>query len=86
MRLPRVTAVEIVFLFAVAGTLAALFLPAVVSSPRPRIPPMSEPATLPPPRSAGDDVQYFPPGAKMQHSREAAAMKAYKAELEAESK
>jgi hypothetical protein len=39
--------------------------------------------TLPSPWYIGDDIQYFPPGPEFKLSREAAAMKAYKADLEA---
>jgi hypothetical protein len=38
--------------------------------------------TLPSPYYIDDDVQYFPPGTEFKLSREAAAMKAYKAERE----
>jgi hypothetical protein len=38
--------------------------------------------TLPSPYYIDDDVQYFPPGTEFKLSREAAAMKAYKAEQE----
>ena len=40
--------------------------------------------TLPSPWYIGDDIQYFPPGPEFKLSREAAAMKAYKADLEAQ--
>lgn len=39
--------------------------------------------TLPSPWYIGDDIQYFPPGPEFKLSREAAAMKAYKADLQA---
>jgi len=39
--------------------------------------------TLPSPWYIGDDIQYFPPGPEFKLGREAAAMKAYKADLEA---
>jgi hypothetical protein len=39
--------------------------------------------TLPSPWYHTDDVQYFPPGPEFKLTREAAAMKAYKAEEEA---
>lgn len=38
--------------------------------------------TLPSPYYLQDDVQYFPPGPEFKLSREAAAMKAYQADLE----
>jgi hypothetical protein len=44
--------------------------------------PRPGPAELPPPFS-GDDIQYFVPGPDFKLSREAAAQKAYKADLEA---
>jgi hypothetical protein len=37
--------------------------------------------TLPSPWYIYDDIQYFPPGPEFKLSREAAAMKAYQAEL-----
>ena len=40
--------------------------------------------TLPSPWYISDDIQYFPPGPEFKLSREAAAMKAYKADLEAQ--
>jgi hypothetical protein len=40
--------------------------------------------TLPSPWYIGDDIQYFPPGTEFKLSREAAAMKAYKADLQAQ--
>jgi hypothetical protein len=40
--------------------------------------------TLPSPWYIYDDIQYFPPGPEFKLSREAAAQKAYKAELEAQ--
>lgn len=40
--------------------------------------------TLPSPYYIQDDIQYFPPGPEFKLSREAAAQKAYKAELEAQ--
>jgi hypothetical protein len=40
--------------------------------------------TLPSPWYVHDDIQYFPPGPEFKLSREAAAMKAYKADLEAQ--
>ena len=40
--------------------------------------------TLPSPWYATDDVQYFAPGPEFKLSREAAAQKAYKADLEAQ--
>ena len=40
--------------------------------------------TLPSPWYVSDDIQYFPPGPEFKLSREAAAMKAYKADLEAQ--
>jgi hypothetical protein len=40
--------------------------------------------TLPSPWYINDDIQYFPPGPEFKLSREAAAMKAYKADLEAQ--
>jgi hypothetical protein len=40
--------------------------------------------TLPSPWYIGDDIQYFPPGPEFKLSREAAAMKAYRADLEAQ--
>jgi hypothetical protein len=43
-----------------------------------------EPQTLPPPFGIGDDVQYFAPGPEFKLSREAAARKAFKADLEAQ--
>jgi hypothetical protein len=39
--------------------------------------------TLPSPYYIQDDIQYFPPGPEFKLSREAAAQKAYKADLEA---
>lgn len=39
--------------------------------------------TLPSPWYLYDDIQYFPPGPEFKLSREAAAQKAYKADLEA---
>lgn len=39
--------------------------------------------TLPSPWYLTDDIQYFPPGPEFKLSREAAAQKAYKADLEA---
>jgi hypothetical protein len=39
--------------------------------------------TLPSPWYISDDIQYFPPGPEFKLSREAAAMKAYKADLQA---
>jgi hypothetical protein len=39
--------------------------------------------TLPSPWYISDDIQYFPPGAEFKLAREAAAMKAYKADLDA---
>ena len=39
---------------------------------------------LPSPWYHTDDIQYFPPGPEFKLSREAAAMKAYKADLEAQ--
>jgi hypothetical protein len=39
--------------------------------------------TLPSPWYIHDDIQYFPPGPEFKLSREAAAMKAFKADLEA---
>ena len=39
---------------------------------------------LPSPGFLRDDIQYFPPGPEFKLSREAAAMKAYKADLEAQ--
>jgi hypothetical protein len=39
--------------------------------------------TLPSPWYIHDDIQYFPPGPEFKLSREAAAMKAYKADLDA---
>jgi len=38
---------------------------------------------LPSPWYIGDDIQYFPPGPEFKLQREAAAMKAYKGDLEA---
>ena len=38
--------------------------------------------TLPSPYYIQDDIQYFPPGPEFKLSREAAAQKAYKADLE----
>jgi hypothetical protein len=40
--------------------------------------------TLPSPWYILDDIQYFPPGTEFKLSREAAAMKAYKADLQAQ--
>jgi hypothetical protein len=40
--------------------------------------------TLPSPYYIADDIQYFPPGPEFKLAREAAAMKAYKADLEAQ--
>jgi hypothetical protein len=40
--------------------------------------------TLPSPWYYYDDIQYFPPGPEFKLSREAAAQKAYKADLEAQ--
>jgi hypothetical protein len=40
--------------------------------------------TLPSAYYLTDDIQYFPPGPEFKLSREAAAMKAYKADLEAQ--
>jgi hypothetical protein len=40
--------------------------------------------TLPSPWYLGDDIQYFAPGPEFKLSREAAAMKAYRADLEAQ--
>jgi len=40
--------------------------------------------TLPSGYYIQDDIQYFPPGPEFKLSREAAAMKAYKADLEAQ--
>ena len=40
--------------------------------------------TLPSPWYISDDIQYFPPGPEFKLSREAAAMKAYKADLDAQ--
>ena len=40
--------------------------------------------TLPSGYYMSDDIQYFPPGPEFKLSREAAAMKAYKADLEAQ--
>ena len=40
--------------------------------------------TLPSAYYTKDDIQYFPPGPEFKLSREAAAMKAYKADLEAQ--
>ena len=40
--------------------------------------------TLPSPWYLADDIQYFPPGPEFKLSREAAAMKAYKADLDAQ--
>jgi hypothetical protein len=40
--------------------------------------------TLPSPWYIADDIQYFPPGPEFKLSREAAAQKAYKADLEAQ--
>jgi hypothetical protein len=40
--------------------------------------------TLPSGYYLHDDIQYFPPGPEFKLSREAAAMKAYKADLEAQ--
>jgi hypothetical protein len=40
--------------------------------------------TLPSPWYIGDDIQYFPPGPEFKLAREAAAMKAYKADLESQ--
>lgn len=40
--------------------------------------------TLPSPWYIHDDIQYFPPGPEFKLSREAAAMKAYKADIEAQ--
>ena len=40
--------------------------------------------TLPSPWYMADDIQYFPPGPEFKLAREAAAMKAYKADLEAQ--
>lgn len=39
---------------------------------------------LPSPWYVRDDIQYFPPGPEFKLSREAAAMKAYKADIEAQ--
>lgn len=39
--------------------------------------------TLPSPYYISDDIQYFPPGPEFKLAREAAAQKAYKADLEA---
>ena len=39
--------------------------------------------TLPSPWYIADDIQYFPPGPEFKLAREAAAQKAYKADLEA---
>jgi hypothetical protein len=39
--------------------------------------------TLPSPWYISDDIQYYPPGPEFKLSREAAAMKAYKADVEA---
>ena len=39
--------------------------------------------TLPSPWYISDDIQYFPPGTEFKLAREAAAMKAYKADLQA---
>ena len=41
---------------------------------------------LPSPWYHTDDIQYFPPGPEFKLSREAAAQKAYKADLEAQQK
>jgi hypothetical protein len=41
--------------------------------------------TLPSPYYLGDDVQYFAPGPEFKLSREAAAQKAFKADLELQS-
>jgi len=41
---------------------------------------------LPSPWYTTDDIQYFPPGPEFKLSREAAAQKAYKADLEAQQK
>ena len=40
--------------------------------------------TLPSPWYITDDIQYFPPGPEFKLAREAAAQKAYKADLEAQ--
>jgi hypothetical protein len=40
--------------------------------------------TLPSPWYISDDIQYFPPGPEFKLAREAAAQKAYKADLEAQ--
>jgi hypothetical protein len=40
--------------------------------------------TLPSPWYIADDIQYFPPGPEFKLAREAAAQKAYKADLEAQ--
>jgi len=40
--------------------------------------------TLPSPWYQKDDIQYFPPGPEFKLSREAAAQKAYKADLDAQ--
>jgi hypothetical protein len=40
--------------------------------------------TLPSPWYISDDIQYFPPGPEFKLSREAAAQKAYKADVEAQ--
>ena len=40
--------------------------------------------TLPSPYYIQDDIQYFPPGPEFKLQREAAAQKAYKADLEAQ--
>ena len=40
--------------------------------------------TLPSPYYIADDIQYFPPGPEFKLQREAAAMKAYKNDLEAQ--
>ena len=39
--------------------------------------------TLPSPWYISDDIQYFPPGTEFKLAREAAAQKAYKADLQA---
>ena len=39
--------------------------------------------TLPSPWYISDDIQYFPPGTEFKLAREAAAMKAYKADVQA---
>ena len=41
---------------------------------------------LPSPWYLTDDIQYFPPGPEFKLSREAAAQKAYKADIEAQQK